>query len=356
MPTIAAPRSTRLASSEAAAARESSPGKAWAATASARSAGLALGYAADLVFGDPRRGHPVAVFGSLANALGTRLRARQGLGRSRAAGVAYTGILVGGSVALGLVVERLCARRPLLRSASTAVATWAVLGGTSLAGEGRAMARLIGTDDGDLGPARLRLGHLCSRDATGLDAAGLARAATESLAENTSDAVTAPLWWGAIAGVPGLLGYRAANTLDAMVGYRTPELREFGWASARFDDIVNLVPARVTAALTVLLAPVVGGSSREAWRVWRRDAAGHPSPNAGPVEASAAGALGVRLGGENTYSGEVEDRGTLGDGPPAGVADLPRAVRLSRAVSHASLLVAVLVAAARGPIPVRSSR
>lgn len=279
----------------------------------------------------------MALFGTAAEALRRRMQAD-----SRSAGAAYVGVLVGGTLAGAAAVEKLCGPSPLARTLTTAVATWTVLGGTSLAAEGARMATLLEVDD--LAGARDRLSHLCSRDATGLDAAALARAATESLAENTSDAVTAPLFWGAVAGVPGLLVYRAANTLDAMVGYRTPELRRFGWAAARLDDVLNLLPARVTAALTVLAAPVVGGSPREAWRVWRRDATGHPSPNAGPVEASAAGALGVTLGGRNTYAGEVEDRGTLGDGPPAGVRDLPRAVTLSRAVGLASLAGAILLA------------
>lgn len=310
-------------------------------TTRTRAAGIGLGYLADLAFGDPQRGHPVAVFGSAANRLRRRLYAD-----SRGRGVGYVTVLVGAPTAAGYVLERVCRKRPLASVVVTAVATWTVLGGTSLAREGATMARLVELDD--LGPARARLGHLCSRDATDLDAADLSRAATESLAENTSDAVTAPLFWGAVAGVPGLLGYRAANTLDAMVGYRTPELRNFGWAAARFDDLLNLAPSRVTALLTVAAAPAVGGSPSAAWRAWRRDAPGHPSPNAGPVEASAAGALGVTLGGTNTYSGEVEDRGTLGEGRPASMADLPRAVRLSRTVGHASALLAVLGAVAMG--------
>ena len=133
------------------------------------------------------------------------------------------------------------------------------------------------------------------------------------------------------------------NTLDAMVGYRSPRHRNFGWASARLDDLVNLGPARVTAAVTVLLAPAVGGSPAAALRAWRRDGAAHPSPNAGPVEAAAAGALGLRLGGRTEYPHGVEDRPTLGEGRLPGVADLNRAARLSRLVA---LAAAALAAAA----------
>jgi len=208
------------------------------------------------------------------------------------------------------------------------------------------MQRLLDSDD--LPGARHRLGHLCARDATGLTADELARASVESVAENTSDAVVAPLLCGAVAGVPGLLGYRAANTLDAMVGYRSERYLRFGWASARLDDLLNLVPARVAAALTVTAAPLVGGHVADAWRIWRRDGSRHPSPNAGQVEAAWAGALGVTMGGSNVYDGASEDRGTLGEGRAVVVADLARSVRLSQAVGLAGMLVAAGLAALGG--------
>ena len=306
----------------------------------ARAVGLVLGYAGDLVFADPRRSHPVAGFGQLASAL-----ERACWADDRARGAAYTGVLVGGIASAGWVAQRATRGRPVAEAAIVAVATWAVLGGRSLAREGFVMARLL--EMNDLPGARDRLGHLCARDATGLPANELARASVESLAENTSDAVVAPLLWGAVAGVPGLLGYRAANTLDAMVGYRSERYLRFGWASARLDDLLNLAPARVAAALTVTVAPLVGGRSADAWRIWRRDASRHPSPNAGPVEAASAGALGVTIGGSNTYDGASQDRGTLGDGRAVAVADLPRSVRLSQVVGFGALLVAVAVAVVR---------
>jgi adenosylcobinamide-phosphate synthase len=299
--------------------------------------GLVLGYAADLAFADPRRGHPVAGFGRLAAALEGR-----GWADDRTRGAAYTGVLVGGVASVGWLAQRATVGRPLAEAGMVAVATWAVLGGRSLAREGLVMQRLLEADD--LPGARDRLGHLCARDATGLAASELARASVESLAENTSDAVVAPLLWGAVAGVPGLVGYRAANTLDAMVGYRSEHYLRFGWASARLDDLLNLAPARVAAALTVASAPLVGGRWGQALRIWRRDGSRHPSPNAGPVEASSAGALGVTIGGSNTYHGASEDRGTLGDGRPVVVADLARAVRLSQAVGVGGILTAVGVA------------
>jgi adenosylcobinamide-phosphate synthase len=208
-----------------------------------------------------------------------------------------------------------------------------VLGGRSLDREAAAVQALL--DAGDLPGARRRLTHLVGRDTSGLDEAGIARAVIESVAENTSDAVVAPLVWGALLGVPGLLAYRAANTLDAMVGHRSPRYERFGWAAARLDDVLNLPASRLTAALAVALSD----DPRGAWRTWHRDAGRHPSPNAGPVEAAFAGALGIRVGGVNVYAGRVEDRHVLGDGRDPDRHDVTRARRLARRVGLASLLV-----------------
>ncbi|MEV5649447.1 cobalamin biosynthesis protein [Nocardia sp. NPDC052254] len=314
----------------------------------ARAAGLILGFAADTIFGDPRRGHPVALFGSVAQALESAWY-RDGRGR----GIGYTAVLVGGVTVAGAVVE--AAVRPggrrsgtggLGTIAVTAAATWTALGGTSLARTGRSMADRL--DSGDMSGARAVLPALCGRDPEVLDADGLARAALESIAENTSDATVAPLVWGAIAGVPGILGYRAANTLDAMVGYRSARYREFGWAAARTDDAVNLLPARVSGLLTAVLAPVIGGRPADALRAWHRDARSHPSPNAGVAEATMAGALGVTLGGRTEYGHGVEMRPELGTGPAPVVADLRRAVYLSEAVQAGAAGLAAAVAFGRG--------
>jgi adenosylcobinamide-phosphate synthase len=207
------------------------------------------------------------------------------------------------------------------------------------------MGELLGRDD--LEGARRLLPSLCGRDPATLDAAGLTRATVESVAENTSDAQVAPLLWAAAGGVPAVLGYRAVNTLDAMVGHRSPQYARFGWAAARLDDAANYFAARVTAVLTVMCAPVVGGSPLRALAAWRRDAGRHPSPNAGVVEAAFAGALGVRLGGPTQYHYELQIRPALGDGLPPTVADVRRAVRLSRAVQAATLVLACLSVAGR---------
>jgi adenosylcobinamide-phosphate synthase len=299
--------------------------------------GLALGAAADLLLADPRRAHPVAGFGTVAAAVERRVWRD-----SRAVGSLTTAGLVTAAAGLGAVLDRSTRRRPVARTAVTAAATWAVLGGTSL---GRAAGRMgTALDAGDLAAGRAALPALAGRDPSSLDADGLARATVESVAENTSDAAVAPLFWGAVAGLPGLLGYRAVNTLDAMFGHRSPRYERFGWAAARLDDVANWVPARITAALTVACAPAVGGSAGGALRTWLRDGGAHPSPNSGRCEAAAAGALGVRLGGRNVYGSRVEDRPFLGTGRAPAPADIAPAVQLSRAVW---LAAAVLAASAR---------
>jgi adenosylcobinamide-phosphate synthase len=299
----------------------------------ARIAGVLTAYLADLALGDPKRGHPVALFGQVAAAL-ERVTYRD----TKVAGTLHAGLMVAAAALLGTAVESATARRGRLWSvAATGTATWICLGGTSLARTGLEMSRLLERDDVEA--ARRLLPSLCGRDPATLDGAGLTRAALESVAENTSDAQVAPLLWAMAGGVPAVLAYRAINTLDSMIGHRSPRYIRFGWAAARLDDLANYVAARATAVLVVVCAPLVGGSPSGAVRAWRGDAGRHPSPNAGVVEAAFAGALGVRLGGPNQYHHELQIRPTLGDGEQSTVADLRRAVALSRAVQAAAAVL-----------------
>ena len=293
-----------------------------------RAVGLLSGWLADLVFADPPRGHPVAAFGASATAL-ERVTYRD----TRWAGAVHVGFLLGAVALTGLAVQRVS------QTGGLAAATWAALGGTSLLRAVTEMGETLTV--GDIDAARRLLPSLCGRDPASLYGEGLTRAALESLAENTSDAQVAPLLWAAVGGVPGVLLYRAINTLDAMIGYRSPRYARFGWAAARLDDLTNYVPARLTAALVVVCAPFAGGSPAGAVRAWRSDARRHPSPNAGVVEAAFAGALGVRLGGPTRYPHGLEIRAALGDGPAPRVSDLRRAVRLSRMVQTVAAVVAV---------------
>jgi adenosylcobinamide-phosphate synthase len=306
----------------------------------ADAAGLVAGYALDAIFGDPRRWHPVAGFGTAASALERRLYAPQ-----RRAGALFAATAVGVPAAVGYAAARVTRGRPVARAAVTALATWTVLGGRTLRKESHLMAGHLESRDWEA--ARGRLNHLCGRNPDGLDEPELARATVESVAENTSDAVVAPLLWGGVAGVPGLLAYRAANTLDAMVGHRSSRYARFGTPAARLDDVLNLVPARLTGLLSIAAAKTVGGDPREAARVWRRDRNDHPSPNAGQCESAVAGVLGVRLGGRNVYFGRSETRPFLGDGPRPGAGHLRKAARLSAVVGVLALGVAAATATVR---------
>ena len=293
--------------------------------------GAAAGLLGDLLLGDPRRGHPVAAFGRAAGAV-ERLLWRD----HRGWGALHTLVCAGGAVSLAAAASHRVRNSPAASVALTAAATWAVVGGTSLGREARAIGAAL--EAGNVDTARELLPRLCGRDPQALDADGIARAVVESVAENTSDAVVGALVWGAVAGVPGLVGFRAVNTLDAMVGHKSPKYRRYGWASARLDDVAGWPGARLTA----VLATVAGGNPRGAVEAWRADAAKHPSPNAGPVEASFAGALGVRLGGTLSYGGRVEHRPVLGGrGRPVRTTDIERAVRLSRRVGLLALGVSV---------------
>lgn len=305
-------------------------------------AGLLLGVLADELFADPTHAHPVAAFGSFASAVEQKIHAD-----SRTNGAVFTALCVLPLTLAAAVTELQLRHRPLTRTLVTAAATWAVIGGASL----RNIATRLGQhlDDGAAEQARLLVPSLCGRDPDQLDAPGMARATVESLAENTSDSVVAPLFWGAVAGLPGLVGYRAVNTLDAMVGHRSPRYAHFGTASARLDDLLNLAPARLSALLTLAGARTVHGSARGGWSAWRADASRHPSPNAGHCEASMAGVLGVRLGGRTAYRGRVEDRPILGFGREPDSQDIADAARLSHVVQSAAvaLLSATLVLARR---------
>jgi adenosylcobinamide-phosphate synthase len=290
-------------------------------TALARQAwGAAAGTIADRLVGEPpAAAHPLVAFGAAMRGV-ERLAWRD----ARGPGVAYALTGVGLGTAAGRLVR------------STAAATTLAAGGRALAGAAATVAAALDADDID--GARALLPALVGRDADSLDGKEVARAVVESVAENTVDAVVAPALWGAAAGAPGALGYRAANTLDALVGHRSARYARFGWASARLDDVAGWAPARVTAALVAAVRP---RSATLVVDVVRRDAPGHPSPNAGVAEAAFAAALGLRLGGTNTYGGMTELRPSVGRGRPPEAADIARAVRLSGDVALA--LAAALV-------------
>ncbi|MGH2950084.1 MAG: CobD/CbiB family cobalamin biosynthesis protein, partial [Solirubrobacteraceae bacterium] len=218
-----------------------------------------------------------------------------------------------------------------------------------LRAEAGAVEELLGR--GDLDAARDRLSSLCGRDARDLDASGVAAAAIESVAENSVDAVVAPVFWASILGGPGALGYRAINTMDAMVGHRSGRYERFGRCAARLDDAANLAPARLTAALVALVRPRRAAAVA---RCVREDAPAHPSPSAGVAEAAFAGALDVELGGTLRYGPRTEDRPRLGRGPRPRPRDIRRATRLASHLDAA--LIALLVLPTLAALRRRSAR
>jgi adenosylcobinamide-phosphate synthase len=297
-------------------------------------AALLAGYTADVIVGDPRRWHPVAGFGSAALTLERAMYAP-----TRRRGAVVVAILV----TLPALGAELLARGRLGRGVVLAVLTWVALGGRSLRREALNVSDLVAREE--LDRARGALRALCGRDAAELDSTALCRAAVESLAENSSDAIVGALLWGALAGPAGVAAYRASNTLDAMLGHRSERYADFGWAAARLDDAMSWPAARLTATLACLAAPLVGGSPRAAAATARGDGRAHPSPNAGPVEAAFAGALGLSLGGPLAYDGKRESRPRLGHGRAPGVADVHRAASLCQIVGAAAAALCALAAA-----------
>ncbi len=293
------------------------------------SAGLLL----DRLVGEPRVGpHPVSVFGSLMRGV-ERLAWRD----SRVAGSLHAML----GAAFGIGCGKLLGCRAAARVGGPVAAVYLAVAGKGLAEAAEAVGSRL--ESGDIDSARELLPSLVGRDTAGLDDKQVTRAVVESVAENTVDAVVAPVVWASVAGAPGATCYRAVNTMDAMIGRRDETYGRYGWASARLDDLCGWLPARITAALVASVRP---RRAAAVWRVVRQDAPSHPSPNAGVVEAAFAAALGVRLGGANAYHGEVELRPALGDGRPPELADIATTLRLSRDVAAALGVVLCVPSAA----------
>jgi adenosylcobinamide-phosphate synthase len=281
-----------------------------------RAVGVATGFGIDRIFGEPPvRVHPVVGFGSLM----TRLEA-QIYADTRTAGAAMCAVGTGVGFGVGVTGNRLVGPR-----VATVLAVACAVAGKMLADEALHVGSAL--ESHDLPGARARVVSLVGRSTTDLNENEISRAVIESLAENTVDAVIASLVWASIGGAPAVLAHRAINTLDAMIGHHSPRYENFGWASARLDDVVNWIPARVAAIAVAVVHPSRARSIRA---VVRRDAGQHPSPNGGVIEAAYAAALEVQLGGTNRYGDRVEERGVLGDGRVAVVADIKRAVTLSK--------------------------
>lgn len=299
---------------------------------------MVVGVLLDLALGEARRWHPLVGFGNLAMALERRLN-RGGLRFWRGA-LAWALAVLPLTVAALLVVGTNAAQ-PWIWIAH-AVMLYFCLGLRSLRDHNLPIADALAQSD--LPHARLLTARIVSRDTTSASEIELTKASAESLLENGNDAVFGTLFWFIVAGGPGAVLFRMANTLDAMWGYRTTRLLQFGCTAARIDDALNYIPARLTALSYVLLAPGLQGKLR-AWQCWRTQAPAWSSPNAGPVMSSGAGALGVQLGGAAIYDGEIEHRPPLGEGLPATGADISRAWRLVARTTVLWLAIACAVAA-----------
>ena len=302
---------------------------------------MVVAMAVDALLGWPaplfaRIGHPVTWLGRLIAAIDAAWnRASDPPAWRRAAGVAGALVVIALSVALGWIVQSVLSLG-WIQIMLISILAWPLVALRSLHDHVAAVATPL--QAGDIGAAREAVSRIVGRDPTALDEAGIARAAIESLAENASDGIVAPVFWGALFGLPGIFGYKAINTLDSMIGHRSERHEAFGWAAARIDDLANFIPARLTGFLFVLLA----SRRSEALSCMARDARRHRSPNAGWPEAAMAGALGVRLSGPRIYHGSATDEPWLNQG-----ARDPRAADITEALTvyrRTMMLLAALLA------------
>jgi adenosylcobinamide-phosphate synthase len=298
-------------------------------------------------------GHPVSWIGAMIAALDSALnRPDYSFATRRFAGVATVLLLLAASLGAGVVLELAAGAIPYLGPALAVLIVAALIAGGNLDQHVRAVATALRAE-GVTG-ARHSISQIVGRDPETLDEAAICRAAIESLAENASDGVTAPALWYLIGGLPGMIGYKAINTADSMIGHLTERHRAFGWAAARLDDLVNLPASRLTGLMFIAAAAVVpGASASSAWRAYRRDARHHRSPNAGWPEAAMAGALGLRLAGPRSYGGVVVDDHWMGDGrAEATPSDIDRALMIYRVAFGGALTavagLGVIVALLRG--------
>ena len=303
---------------------------------------VAAGFAADLAFGDPRwLPHPVVAMGRAITWAEGRLRGAfpQTSAGTRAAGLVLAVAL---PLACGLLtwgILHLCGMvHSGLRFVAEAWASYQILAACELRRQSLAVARAF--SKGGLVEAREAVGLIVGRDTSVLDEQGVARAAVETVAENASDGVIAPLFYLMIGGAPLGMAYKAVNTLDSMVGYKNECYIDFGCASARLDDALNWIPSRLSALLMIVVCPIVGLDARGAARIWRRDRRRHASPNSAQTESACAGALGLRLAGPAVYFGKLVEKPTIGDASrEIEWGDIARATRLMLAASVCALVV-----------------
>jgi len=303
---------------------------------------LAAGFALDLLIGDPEGfPHPVRLIGKFISFMERRLRARGG--NLRASAVVLTACTMGLTMALTALALWLLSRWgrwPLL--IGMALIDWMGLSMRSLADEARGVERTL--NEG-LEAGRARVARIVGRDTAALSEGEILSATVETVAENTTDGVVSPMVYALLGGPILMMGFKAASTLDSMVGYLDPKYRDIGWASARLDDALNYVPARLCALMLCAAAALTGLDAKNALRIVKRDHKNHKSPNCAWSEAAAAGALHIRLGGTHLYFGKPVEKPAIGDGDrPPERRDIERTVRMT-CVAGALTLILSLAAA-----------
>jgi adenosylcobinamide-phosphate synthase len=281
---------------------------------------ITLALTLDYFLGEPKRLHPLVGFGALADGLEKWLNTKNGLFSFankdlllKGKGVLALSLAIGPIGFMAYSLEQTLAPSAVFSILAGAVVLYLAIGWRSLIEHAKAISTHLIL--GDLSGARVAVSRIVSRDTQALNEQEIATAATESVLENGADALFAALFWFIVAGIPGVVIYRLSNTLDAMWGYKNPRFLHFGWAAARFDDVLNFIPARLTA-LSYTICASLNGHTTNAWQSWRQQAGTWKSPNAGPVMAAGAGAIGVILGGSAHYHGQEQQRPVLGAGQP----------------------------------------
>ena len=308
-----------------------------------------LGFLLDALLGDPYRlPHPIRLIGKLIAALDKSVRIRNKFQNLKIAGFCIHFVVfwltVGVSAFLVMLGHEI---HPVLGIAVESVLCYYMLAARCLRNESEKVRKCAAK--GDIEGARKAVSMIVGRDTAVLDEAGILRAAVETVAENTSDGVTAPLFYMAFCGGVGACAYKAANTMDSMLGYQNETYRDIGFFPAKFDDVVNYIPSRLTALLMIVAAFLCGFDGKNAWRIWRRDRRNHASPNSAQTEAVCAGALGLRLAGDAWYFGELHKKPYIGDDlRPIEPEDIRRANRLMYVTSCLCLLLCCAVRALIG--------
>ncbi len=306
---------------------------------------ISIAYTADLIFGDPPHyPHPVKLIGKTIHFFeGKLLSGKDSPFRQRLMGGILASLIILGAGALTWAIIQIAGRvYPVFSVVATVFFAYTTLATRSLYDEVKKVLKNI--ERGDLIRARKDVGFLVSRDADHLDEKEICRALIETVSENTSDGIVAPLFYLAVGGPPLAMAYKAINTLDSMVGYKNERYQYFGWASARIDDIANFIPARITVIFFILASFVLRKDWRGAWKVVRKDGRKNMSPNSGYPEAAVAGALGIQLGGENFYFGKLQKKPLIGEAQkPIGLQEVKESLHLMLATSFIAVWIVISI-------------